>query len=100
MGADKKSSDRQAGIHSDGAEQSRGYGVGMGYLVFLVLGLLVVAAMVVVGVRNKRPAQGRISSDGTAILREEPSADAPTPAKSVIATNSEVKAADKRTPPA
>ena len=72
----------------------------MGYIIAFVIGLVVLVAFFVIAASNKRPKQGRISSGGTAILREEPSADAPTPGRSVTATKSEVDAAGKRTPPA
>ena len=77
-----------------------GYPPSMGYILAIFIGVLLVAAFALIAARNKRPKSGRISSDGQAILREEPSADTPTPAKSVTATNAEVKAAENRTPPA
>lgn len=72
----------------------------MGYIAAFVIGFVLLIAFAVVAASNRRPKQGRISSGGTAILREEPSADAPTPGRSVTATKSEVNKAGKQTPPA
>jgi hypothetical protein len=71
----------------------------MGYIAFVILALLLLAFGVVIAVRGKRPPSGRIEGHG-AILREEPSADAPTPARSSTAAPDERAAADKHTPPA
>ncbi len=72
----------------------------MGYIVVIFVGVALMVVFVVVASKNKAPKTGRISSDGQAILREEPSADAPTPGRSVTASRSEVKQAEKKTPPA
>jgi hypothetical protein len=72
----------------------------MGYLIFMVIGLLLLVAFIIGTARQKRSKSGRISSEGTAILREEPSADEPTPARSVTASPSTAERAQKRTPPA
>ncbi len=72
----------------------------MGYIVVIIVGVVLVVAFVVVASKNKRPKSGRIDSGGEAILREEPSADAPTPGRSVTATHGEVRQAEKKTPPA
>lgn len=75
------------------------YSERMGYLLVLILGV-VLMGVIIAATRGKQPKQGRISSEGTAILRDQPSADAPTPGRSVMATSSQVKAAEKHTPPA
>jgi hypothetical protein len=72
----------------------------MGYILAIFIGVLVVAIFALIAARNKRPKSGRISSDGQAILREEPSADEPTPGRSVTASPGEASRAEKRTPPA
>ncbi len=72
----------------------------MGYILVIVVGVVLVVVFVVGAAKNKAPKSGRISSDGQAILREEPSADAPTPGRSVTASRNEVKQAEKKTPPA
>ena len=72
----------------------------MGYILILMLGVVLMAVAVIIGTRNKRPKQGRISGEGTAILREQPSADEPNPAQSATASQAEVRNAEKRTPPA
>jgi hypothetical protein len=72
----------------------------MGYLAVALIGLVLLVALAVAASHNRKPKQGRISGDGTAILREQPSADEPTPARSATASQSEVRNAEKRTPPA
>jgi hypothetical protein len=72
----------------------------MGYLVFIVLGFVLLVAFVIGATRNKHPKTGRISSGGTAILREEPAADEPTPARSATASPSTADHAQKHAPPA
>lgn len=73
----------------------------MGYLVgILLLAALGVVLFILAASRSRRVAGGRISSHGQAILREEPSADEPTPGRSSTATPEEREGAQKRTPPA
>jgi hypothetical protein len=73
----------------------------MGYL--LAIGLLVVLGIVLfvlAASRSRHATSGRVSSHGQAILREQPSADEPTPGRSATATPEEREGAQKRTPPA
>jgi len=70
----------------------------MGYIAAGIITLLVLGLVLAGLLRRGKPA-GRIPAK-TAILREEPSADAPTPAASVTATPGEADRAQKKTPPA
>jgi hypothetical protein len=72
----------------------------MGYLVFMLLGGVLLVAFFIVVASQKRPKSGRIDSEGTAIVRETPSADEPTPARSETAESARAAEAQKRTPPA
>lgn len=70
----------------------------MGYIAAGVIALLVLG-LIFAGLMMRGKSSGRIPAK-TAILREEPSADAPTPAASVTATPGEADRAQKKTPPA
>jgi hypothetical protein len=72
----------------------------MGYLAVFIVGVFVLVVLVIAATHNRKPKQGRISGEGTAILRDQPSADEPTPARSVTASSSEIRKAEKHTPPA
>lgn len=70
----------------------------MGYI--LALGVMVILLVFAMGfmMRSGKPS-GRVKGD-RAILREEPSADAPTPGNSNTASRAEAATAQKHTPPA
>ena len=72
----------------------------MGYILVIFVGVVLLVVFVVGASKNKRPKTGRIDSKGQAILREVPSADEPTPARSATASPAEVRQAEKKTPPA
>jgi hypothetical protein len=72
----------------------------MGYLVFMLLGGVLLVAFIIAVASQKRPKTGRIASKGTAIIRETPSADEPTPARSDTTESARADEAQKRTPPA
>jgi hypothetical protein len=72
----------------------------MGYIILLVVGAVLLVVFAVGAGRTQKAKTGRISSKGDAILREKPSADEPTPARSVTASPAEVRRAEKATPPA
>lgn len=70
----------------------------MGYI--LALGILVILLVFAMGFLMRSGKQsGRIEGKGE-ILREEPSADAPTPAASSTADKHEVETSQRHTPPA
>jgi hypothetical protein len=72
----------------------------MEHFAVIAIGIVLLITAIIAATRSKRPKQGRVSGEGTAILREQPSADAPTPARSVTASPAEKSEAEKRTPPA
>lgn len=72
----------------------------MGYLAVFILGGLVLI-IVVIGLlgRGKKLRTGKLPADA-AKPPGQPSADEPTPAKSVVESRSQVEQARKHTPPA
>ena len=71
----------------------------MGYIAAGLIALFVLGIVFAGLLRRRGAPSGRIAAS-TAILREEPSADEPTPARSSIASRGEAERAERKTPPA
>jgi len=72
----------------------------MGYIVVLIIGTVVVIGLLAMFVGGRKRPAGQTNPRGGDITPKRPAADEPTPGASATASRSQVRAAQKETPPA
>jgi hypothetical protein len=70
-----------------------------GYTIAIIVGLIILGFVIALLGGGKTRPTGRISSDKP-VTRDEPSADEPTPGRSITADPQQTRAAQQHTPPA